>query len=138
MLTVLPVGLSVCVVVAIGYWLFLCVLAYRQRADGDQGPAAAETPEWEGGGEKGLTVEELERLEEGKMAVGGGGECVVCWDKMGEAHAVRVLPGCRHAFHRSCIDAWLQLHPSCPLCRTRILPHPSLPPSQPQPQSPSS
>nr|XP_010917693.1 RING-H2 finger protein ATL81-like [Elaeis guineensis] len=65
--------------------------------------------------ERGLTVEELEKMEEGKMAVVGGRECAVCLEEMAEGRAARVLPGCCHAFHRHCVDAWLQLHPVCPI-----------------------
>ncbi|KAG1334068.1 E3 ubiquitin-protein ligase ATL23 [Cocos nucifera] len=85
--------------------------------------------------QRGLTAEDLERLEEGKMAVSDGGDCAVCLEEMEEGQAARVLPGCRHAFHRSCADAWLQVHPACPLCRAPLRPPPP-PSSQPQPQSP--
>lgn len=33
---------------------------------------------------------------------------------------VRVLPGCRHAFHVPCIDQWLKGHVNCPLCRSPV------------------
>jgi len=66
---------------------------------------------------------------------GGGGEpveCVVCLSAMQDGDAVRALPGCRHAFHAACVDAWLRTTPSCPLCRAAVsLPHPPLPTAAP-------
>ncbi|EHA8588416.1 putative RING-H2 finger protein ATL53 [Cocos nucifera] len=105
------------------------------------GSAEAGEAEAEKSNESGLTAEELEKMEEGKMAVGAEGECVVCLEEMAEGQAARVLPGCCHAFHRHCVDTWLQLHPVCPICRARLLPpsqHQPQPQPQPQPQSPPS
>uniref|UniRef100_A0A6I9QNC5 RING-H2 finger protein ATL74-like n=1 Tax=Elaeis guineensis var. tenera TaxID=51953 RepID=A0A6I9QNC5_ELAGV len=115
---IVSLGLFLCAVVIVVYCLVMGMrlsAALREAAVAAAAAAAAAEAEGEEGGEKGLTAEELERLEEGTMAVGSGGECVVCWEEMGEAQALRALPGCRHAFHRSCIDAWLQRHPNCPL-----------------------
>ncbi|XP_047079426.1 RING-H2 finger protein ATL74-like [Lolium rigidum] len=56
-----------------------------------------------------------------------GQECPVCLGAMQDGDAVRVLPGCRHAFHVGCVDVWLCTHATCPVCRAR----PSLPPSAP-------
>ncbi|CAH2080546.1 unnamed protein product [Thlaspi arvense] len=46
-----------------------------------------------------------------------GLECVVCLSTFEQSEVLRLLPKCRHAFHMSCIDKWLQSHSSCPLCR---------------------
>nr|CAD1834433.1 unnamed protein product [Ananas comosus var. bracteatus] len=50
----------------------------------------------------------------------GGLECAVCLSRYDDAELLRLLPGCRHAFHLECIDRWLDAHSSCPLCRTKI------------------
>ncbi|KAI4337494.1 hypothetical protein L6164_015903 [Bauhinia variegata] len=51
-----------------------------------------------------------------------GLECVVCLSKFEDAELIRLLPKCKHAFHMSCIDKWLEGHTSCPLCRYRVDP----------------
>lgn len=58
--------------------------------------------------------------------VGGGGRgrgmnmkdgCVVCLVDFEETEKVKLIPGCGHVFHPACIDGWLVLHGSCPICR---------------------
>lgn len=44
--------------------------------------------------------------------------CSICLADYNEKDMLRVLPGCRHLFHVNCVDTWLRLHPTCPLCRT--------------------
>ncbi|KAM3230546.1 hypothetical protein ACQJBY_060989 [Aegilops geniculata] len=48
----------------------------------------------------------------------GDTTCAVCLAEYADGDDLRWLPGCRHAFHRSCVDEWLRRRPSCPLCRT--------------------
>ncbi|CAI9098206.1 OLC1v1034815C1 [Oldenlandia corymbosa var. corymbosa] len=50
--------------------------------------------------------------------------CAVCLSEFNQGDEVRVLPGCAHTFHVSCIDKWLNLHRNCPLCRAETLPLP--------------
>ncbi|KAK9208105.1 hypothetical protein WN944_000459 [Citrus x changshan-huyou] len=49
-----------------------------------------------------------------------GLECAVCLSKFEDTEILRLLPKCRHAFHMSCIDQWLEGHASCPLCRYKF------------------
>ena len=42
--------------------------------------------------------------------------CPICLVELMLMVEVKVLP-CGHFFHGSCIDTWLGLHGSCPLCR---------------------
>lgn len=44
-------------------------------------------------------------------------ECPVCLGAMEEGERARTLPNCDHVFHAGCIDAWLRVHSTCPLCR---------------------
>ncbi|KAK8559907.1 hypothetical protein V6N13_016639 [Hibiscus sabdariffa] len=54
------------------------------------------------------------------------GDCVVCLSKIGAGERLRSLSECRHSFHLRCIDAWLKVRPTCPLCRTDIVPRRNL------------
>ncbi|XP_069475411.1 RING finger protein 215 [Ambystoma mexicanum] len=46
--------------------------------------------------------------------------CAVCLDQFNKNQCLRVLP-CLHQFHRDCVDPWLLLHYTCPLCKYNIL-----------------
>ncbi|XP_038979913.1 E3 ubiquitin-protein ligase ATL23-like [Phoenix dactylifera] len=111
----------------VGTWMSLVFFVYVLMLSCGGLWAAAEEAAAAEGKERGLTEEELEKLEEGKVGAGGAAECAVCLEEIVEGQVARVLPGCRHAFHRPCADAWLQAHPACPLCRARLLPTPSQP-----------
>lgn len=50
--------------------------------------------------------------------------CSICLGEYKYKEVLRLMPDCRHCFHASCIDAWLKLNASCPLCRTSPLPSP--------------
>ncbi|XP_052193740.1 RING-H2 finger protein ATL3-like [Diospyros lotus] len=45
----------------------------------------------------------------------------VCLHHLAAGERYRKLPKCGHCFHVHCIDAWLQAHPTCPICRTPVL-----------------
>uniref|UniRef100_A0ACD5T9Q3 Uncharacterized protein n=1 Tax=Avena sativa TaxID=4498 RepID=A0ACD5T9Q3_AVESA len=49
-------------------------------------------------------------------------ECSICISALAAGDKVKALPPCGHCFHPDCVDAWLRSHPSCPLCRTLLLP----------------
>ncbi|CAI0554599.1 unnamed protein product [Linum tenue] len=64
-----------------------------------------------------------------------GEDCAVCLCELEKGDAVREL-GCRHTFHKDCVDTWLALEArkkrakgspptaatmTCPLCRTGVL-----------------
>ncbi|TVU28026.1 hypothetical protein EJB05_19533, partial [Eragrostis curvula] len=48
--------------------------------------------------------------------------CIVCLETLDATDEVRRLGGCAHAFHRGCIDRWIDLgRATCPLCRSSLL-----------------
>jgi hypothetical protein len=59
-----------------------------------------------------------------------GTNCVVCQDSIQVSDVCRRLNGCRHIFHKTCIDQWFQTNVHCPTCRHDIRDAPR----EPQPQ----
>ncbi|XP_030451209.1 RING-H2 finger protein ATL67-like [Syzygium oleosum] len=47
----------------------------------------------------------------------GGGSCPICLGEYKESDVLRLLPVCGHFFHVRCVDPWLRLHATCPVCR---------------------
>ncbi|XP_057807521.1 E3 ubiquitin-protein ligase ATL4-like [Salvia miltiorrhiza] len=50
-----------------------------------------------------------------------GGDCAVCLSKFEPHDQLRLLPICCHAFHATCIDAWIVSNQTCPLCRSPVI-----------------
>ena len=48
-------------------------------------------------------------------------ECVICLSEFEEEEAVKEIPFFKHAFHAYCLDMWLSVQKTCPLCRTSRL-----------------
>ncbi|XP_020597887.1 RING-H2 finger protein ATL56-like [Phalaenopsis equestris] len=70
---------------------------------------------------RGLSREEIRRLSCFRCSVSGGSDdCVVCLEGFREGDWCRVLPDCKHSFHRICVDRWLERSKSCPLCRRSV------------------
>ncbi|KAK4480445.1 hypothetical protein RD792_013518 [Penstemon davidsonii] len=43
--------------------------------------------------------------------------CSICLADYKDTDLLRLLPDCGHIFHLKCIDPWLILHSTCPICR---------------------
>ncbi|XP_073047043.1 brassinosteroid-responsive RING protein 1-like [Primulina eburnea] len=49
--------------------------------------------------------------------------CAVCLYEFSWEDEIRRLTNCRHVFHRSCVDRWMDHdQKTCPLCRTQFIP----------------
>ncbi|AQK73566.1 putative RING finger protein P4H10.07 [Zea mays] len=70
-------------------------------------------------------VEYAQLLAEQQPSPATHAACIVCLDTLEAADEVRRLGNCAHAFHRACIDRWIDLgRTTCPLCRSDLLPSP--------------
>ncbi|XP_071702443.1 E3 ubiquitin-protein ligase At4g11680-like [Rutidosis leptorrhynchoides] len=69
-----------------------------------------------GPGEGGVVAAgtENERVLSGEDAV-----CCICLAKYANNDELRELP-CTHFFHKECVDKWLKINASCPLCKNEV------------------
>jgi len=73
---------------------------------------------------------QLSRMEELKMIVTWSEDCeasdefqpvcAICIEQIKVDEWYKQLPECEHYFHADCIDVWLRLRDSCPLCRQTV------------------
>ncbi|KAI0754665.1 hypothetical protein C8Q80DRAFT_1094074 [Daedaleopsis nitida] len=70
-----------------------------------------------------IQYSDLERYEqEGKVASNCVERCLICLDDYDTNDELRLMT-CRHAFHKECVDRWLQVgRNNCPACRTTVSP----------------
>ncbi|CAL0302173.1 unnamed protein product [Lupinus luteus] len=72
------------------------------------------------------TIESYQKLvlgESRRMPGPNDGCCSICLSDYKSKDIVRCIPQCRHCFHAECIDEWLRMNSSCPICRN--IPSPS-------------
>lgn len=43
--------------------------------------------------------------------------CAICLSENKTKEILRSIPECQHCFHAECVDQWLKLKSSCPVCR---------------------
>lgn len=44
-------------------------------------------------------------------------QCTICLGEYEEKDVLRIMPKCGHIFHLTCIDIWLRIQTTCPVCR---------------------
>lgn len=56
------------------------------------------------------------------------GPCSICLSEYQAEDTIRCIPDCHHCFHVDCIDEWLRMNATCPLCRNSPAPTPTATP----------
>ncbi|KAL7234702.1 hypothetical protein ACSBR1_018201 [Camellia fascicularis] len=51
--------------------------------------------------------------------------CCICLSEYKPKDAIRWVPECNHCFHAHCIDEWLRMSATCPICRNSPAPSPT-------------
>lgn len=46
--------------------------------------------------------------------------CIICFDDYCKNEEIKLLP-CKHFYHNKCINDWLNISQTCPLCRRNII-----------------
>ncbi|XP_022633830.1 putative RING-H2 finger protein ATL21A [Vigna radiata var. radiata] len=73
------------------------------------------------------TIESYEKvvLGESRRVPGpNGGCCWICLSEYNSKETIRCIPECEHCFHADCIDEWLRINNTCPVCRNTPSPSP--------------
>ncbi|CAN0843766.1 Putative RING-H2 finger protein ATL69 [Linum grandiflorum] len=52
------------------------------------------------------------------------GPCSICLADYRANDTLRCIPDCNHCFHADCVDQWLRVTATCPLCRVSPAPTP--------------
>ncbi|KAL4326200.1 hypothetical protein GQ457_11G024290 [Hibiscus cannabinus] len=55
--------------------------------------------------------------ESGRLPKPNDNICPICLSEYQPNETLRSIPDCNHYFHANCIDEWLMMNASCPLCR---------------------
>ncbi|XAR64924.1 hypothetical protein NMG60_11008824 [Bertholletia excelsa] len=71
-----------------------------------------------------LFYSQVKELLNGGESESTASSCSICLADYKDTDVLRLLPECGHLFHLGCVDPWLLLHPTCPICRNSPLPSP--------------
>ncbi|KAI5071826.1 hypothetical protein GOP47_0014077 [Adiantum capillus-veneris] len=144
------VGLGYGIAIAVGILVlvstimlasYVCVRLHGRAAQGGRNASqqagvtersSAEPREWSIGGLDEATLESYPKIvysEKHPLPPSQDTSCSICLADYKDCETLRLLPDCRHIFHAACIDAWLRLHASCPMCRASPLPTPQSTPT---------
>ena len=68
----------------------------------------------------GLTIESYPKIVLGEswcLPKPNGNTCPICLSEYRPKETLKTIPKCQHCFHIECIDEWLTLNATCPICR---------------------
>ncbi|CAI8619586.1 unnamed protein product [Vicia faba] len=68
----------------------------------------------------GATIEKYPKIligESGRLLKPSDNTCSICLSEYEPKETLRSIPECNHYFHAACIDEWLKMNGTCPICR---------------------
>ena len=71
---------------------------------------------------EGITSEQINLIQIIKLTHNLDEHCSICLDEFKEGDELRLVE-CSHNFHIECLDKWLMLKNTCPICRKNIIPN---------------
>ncbi|GAB4861597.1 hypothetical protein Ancab_036790 [Ancistrocladus abbreviatus] len=104
--------------------IFLCFLLPRGsgiRANRSQQAAVIPQPSETVMGLDQSTIDSYTKtvLGESRRVPGlNDGTCPICLSEYKAKETIRCISDCQHCFHADCIDEWLRLNGTCPICRS--------------------
>jgi hypothetical protein len=68
-----------------------------------------------------INTYELSTRQVNRLKDNDDGDCAVCMAEFSTGSLVKKLPPCGHVFHCDCIDSWLRVRKTCPICRAEVV-----------------
>ncbi|XVF53412.1 hypothetical protein PTKIN_Ptkin05aG0097700 [Pterospermum kingtungense] len=106
-----------------GLLCFLCgrikSFAVRRHPIPELNPTVAPLPNIVGGLD-GPTIESYPKImlgESRRLPKPDDNTCSICLSEYMPKETLKTIPQCHHCFHSDCIDEWLRLNGTCPICR---------------------
>ncbi|XP_062145827.1 putative RING-H2 finger protein ATL21B isoform X3 [Alnus glutinosa] len=109
----------------IGLSCYLCgrIRVYRRRHQANMELTSIISPQQQSVFAMGLdgpTIESYPKTllgESRRLPKPSDNTCPICLSEYQPKEELRTIPECNHYFHANCIDEWLKLNGTCPLCR---------------------
>lgn len=92
----------------------------RRRTNTESSPSIFPQPIILTLGLDGPTIESYPKTilgESKRLPKPSDGTCPICLSDYQPKETLRSIPDCNHYFHADCIDEWLRMNATCPLCR---------------------
>ncbi|XP_059662213.1 putative RING-H2 finger protein ATL21A [Cornus florida] len=110
----------------IGIVCYICgkVRTYCRRTQPTEVPITTNAPHSAAAalvtGLDGPTIESYPKTvlgDSGRLPKPNDGPCPICLSDYQPKDVLRTIPECNHFFHADCVDEWLRMNATCPLCR---------------------
>ena len=111
-------GIAIAILVVFGAFIFFAIFKFYNSCSDptpeNTSPPSVRRP----AAKKGLSAEIISSLPKRLYReTDANEECVVCLGDFVSNELLKELPKCGHTFHVDCIDKWLSLRTTCPVCR---------------------